>query len=207
MSQNRGSLNRVARLSGGRDRLLRPLSALLLKPTEPETTGLVDRDRLLDISGRGRKRQMKLAEHYGVSYATPAGGCLLTEPGYSGRLEKLMDRPDLLTGGNARLIRYGRMFEIDNGIIGLVGRSEKDNEYLETLAEPGRTFAIPDLPGPTGVIIGQFDTSHVLILSSLIALYASTPSGERVVIRSVSGEECTVSPADREVARSMIVTT
>ncbi len=205
MSQNRGSLNRVARLSGRSGRLLRPLSALLLRPTDPETEGLVDRSRLLDISGRGRKRQMELAEHYGITYVNPAGGCLLTEPGYSRRLGRLMAHPDLLTGDNARLIRYGRMFEIDEGIIGLVGRSKKDNEDLEALAEPGRTFVIPDLPGPTGVIIGPFAPSHVSVLGSLIALYAKRVSGESVVIRSMSGPECTVSPADPAHSREMMV--
>ena len=39
MSQNRRSLDRVAEESGVPDRLLRPLSAKLLLPTRPETTG------------------------------------------------------------------------------------------------------------------------------------------------------------------------
>ncbi len=68
MSQNKGSLNRVRNLSGTADVLLRPLSARLLPPSRVEEAGLVDRERLLDISGRGRTRQLALAKEYGFSF-------------------------------------------------------------------------------------------------------------------------------------------
>ena len=91
MSQNRGSLNLIARESGFADLLLRPLSAKSLKTTQPEIEGWVDRERLLNLSGRGRKRQMALAEEYGITrYPAPAGGCLLTDPGYAARLKELL---------------------------------------------------------------------------------------------------------------------
>ncbi|MGB9892969.1 MAG: hypothetical protein ACPLRA_01040, partial [Candidatus Saccharicenans sp.] len=65
MSQNRQSLGIVEKLSGIKGLLLRPLSAKLLPATLPEEKGLVDRERLLDISGRSRKRQLELAEKFG----------------------------------------------------------------------------------------------------------------------------------------------
>lgn len=157
MSQNRNSLNRVANLSGYGRILLRPLSAKLLAKTEPEEMGLVDRNRLLDISGRGRKRQIRLAEEYGFSYKNPGGGCLLTDPGYCSRLEVLMGIPALFTPRNARLIRHGRFFRLSEDTVCLVGRSEKDNEALEALAGDEVTFSLPDVPGPTGVLLGDSD--------------------------------------------------
>ena len=54
MSQHKGALRLIARESGHPDLLLRPLSARLLPPTRPEQLGWVDRERLLDLSGRGR---------------------------------------------------------------------------------------------------------------------------------------------------------
>ena len=91
MSQNRGSLNLIARDSGFADLLLRPLSAKSLKATAPEVRGWVDRERLLNLTGRGRKRQMALAREFGITrYPTPAGGCLLTDPGYAARLKELL---------------------------------------------------------------------------------------------------------------------
>ena len=50
-----------------------------LSPSEIE--GWIDRERLLDISGRSRKIQFQLAERFHLtSYKTPAGGCLLRWP-------------------------------------------------------------------------------------------------------------------------------
>jgi len=206
MSQNRGALNRVARLSGAGKRLLRPLSARLLPPTEPEVEGLVDRQRLGDISGRGRKRQIELAGEYDITYASPAGGCLLTDPGYSTRLKVLLDQPVLLTPVNTRLIRHGRMFMLDKGVIGLVGRSKEDNDEIEALSKHSMTFVLSDHPGPTGVIIGRFEECHAAMLGSLLALYGKIDAGEEVSISSTSGLRFTSTPADRVQASKMRIT-
>lgn len=172
MSQNRGSLNRVARLSGFKEILLRPLSAGLLPATEMEEKGLVDRSRLLRLSGRSRKPQIRIAEEKKFQYKAPGGGCLLTEPNYCSRLRMLMDIPGLLTDTNAHLIRYGRIFRLSADTIGLVGRSEEDNERLEELALAGGkiSFALSDRPGPTGVLIGNKDNLEKL--KSLVTRYA-----------------------------------
>jgi tRNA U34 2-thiouridine synthase MnmA/TrmU len=170
MSQNRNSLNRVANLSGYGDILLRPLSARLLPETLPEKQGLVDRGRLLDISGRGRKRQMKLAEEFGFSYRNPGGGCLLTEPNYTRRLKVLMEIPGMLTARNSRLIRHGRFFRLSGDTVALVGRSQEDNEALESLVVDEMTFALEDVPGPTGVLLG--DPGMLPALIDLVKRYA-----------------------------------
>ena len=82
MTQQSGILNLIARQCGLEGLLLRPLSARLLPETIPEQRGWVDRSRLLDIHGRGRKRQMELADRFGLKdYPNPAGGCcFLTDP-------------------------------------------------------------------------------------------------------------------------------
>ncbi len=170
MSQNKNSLNRVARLSGYPELLLRPLSAKLLKITDPEQRGQVNRDLLLSLSGRSRKPQIKLAEEYGIQYTNPGGGCLLTDPNYCDRLRTLMEIPGLLTPGNARLIRHGRMFRISQDTICLVGRDEMDNEGLESLAQDEITFALEERPGPTGVLIGDPEMLPELI--KLVQRYA-----------------------------------
>ena len=51
MSQHRKALDIVEQESGLDGLLLRPLSARLLPPTEPEKKGIVDREKLLDIQG------------------------------------------------------------------------------------------------------------------------------------------------------------
>lgn len=93
MSQNKQALNVVKKESGFADKILRPLCALNLEPTEMEKNGLVDRNKLLNISGRSRKVQMELAEKYGIKdYPSPAGGCKLTEPNYAIRLKDALTR-------------------------------------------------------------------------------------------------------------------
>ena len=78
MSQNLNSLKAVAKASGAGDRILRPLSARLLPVTAMEKEGRVDRNQLLDIQGRSRRRQEELANEWGVKvYPAPGGGCLL----------------------------------------------------------------------------------------------------------------------------------
>ena len=170
MSQNKNSLNRIARLSGYPELLLRPLSAKLLKITDPERRGLVNRDLLLCLSGRSRKPQMKLAEEYGIRYINPGGGCLLTDPNYCDRLRLLFEIPGLLTAGNARLIKHGRLFRISKDTIALVGRDERDNEGLESLVTDEITFALAERPGPTGVLIGDPEMLPELI--RLVERYA-----------------------------------
>jgi len=129
-SQNRQALGIVEKLGGLKGLVLRPLSARLLPVTIPEEKGLVDRERLLDISGRSRKRQMELAEKYGIKeYPTPAGGCLLADPGFSQRLRKLMEWRGRLLVEDIRLIKSGRLFFEAEGII-VIGRDEKDNEKI-----------------------------------------------------------------------------
>ncbi len=136
MSQNRQSLEIVAREAGRPELVLRPLSAKLLPPTLPEMRGWVDRERLLDIRGRSRKRQMELAERWGIYwYRSPAGGCLLTDPAYSGRLRELMDKRPGFGRADVELLRLGRHFW-EGGCLIVLGRNRQENRELAGLSRP-----------------------------------------------------------------------
>ena len=52
----------IEKEAGLNGKVLRPLSARLLPETEVEKKGLVDRSKLMDIQGRSRKPQFKLAD-------------------------------------------------------------------------------------------------------------------------------------------------
>ena len=186
-SQNKGSLNYIARESGYGDLLVRPLSAKLLKTTRPEREGLVDRERLLNISGRGRKRQMELAAQFGItSYPAPAGGCLLTNPGYSARLRDLVQhrRENELSRRDLDLLKWGRHFRVNHTTKIIVGRDQRDNEALEVLVRPGDVVLKAETyPGPLVVIPqARADTDLTLALS-LCASYSDAPEGEMVAVR------------------------
>ena len=206
MSQNRGSLNRVSRLSGYRDILLRPLSAKLLPETVPEQEGLVDREKLLDISGRGRKRQAELAERWGLRKRQAGGGCLLTDPIYSNRLRLLLERPELLTPGNCRLIASGRVFRLPGEGIGVVGRSRSDNEAIRRLASGNQELVeLRDGAGPLGVLLTGGEDA-LTTLCSLVASYVrGIPSGEACTLRTRGGRNLKAPAGSEKLRDSLIV--
>ncbi len=177
MSQNRGSLNLVARESGLGEWLLRPLSARLLKTTRPELLGWVDRERLLNLSGRGRKRQLALAAAYGItSFPAPAGGCLLTDPGYALRLKELLRQPGQADRRDLELLRWGRHFRLSGGAKAVVGRTQRENEALAGLAGPGDLrLAVADYPGPLVLVIGQVGERALQEAAGLAAAYSDAP--------------------------------
>ena len=211
-SQNKGSLNYIARESGYGDLLLRPLSAKLLKTSRPEREGLVDRERLLNISGRGRKRQMELAAHYGItSYPAPAGGCLLTNPGYSSRLRDLVQHlPQAdLTRRDLDLLKWGRHFRVSPTTKIIVGRDQRDNEALELLVRPGdMVLKVEDIPGPLVVIPRAPTDTDLTLALSLCASYSDAPAGEMVAVRVEGwpGEQIRLSRREsRERFQEMLV--
>lgn len=173
MSQNRQSLQTVAKDSGVPEYLLRPLSAKLLEPTKPEILGLVDRERLLAIEGRSRKPQIELAKRYGIkSYVQPAGGCLLTDPHFSTRLRELLTHNPDATVDDARLLRLGRHFRSPTGAIIVVGRDQNDNEHISAFAKGSDILIVSDIvPGPT-VLIRDAKEGDVQLAARLCASYA-----------------------------------
>jgi len=166
MSQNVNALKLVEKESSLKGYLLRPLSAKLLDPTIPEEKGLVKREKLLDISGRSRKRQMELAKEWGIKeYPTPAGGCLLTDPGFSKRLRELFNECPDCQGNDVELLKFGRHFW-EKGIKIVVGRNEKENEQIKKLAQKGDILVeMKDYPGPLTLIrnYSSEDTPQAII--------------------------------------------
>jgi len=153
MSQNKRALDVVERESSLTGYLLRPLSAKLLKKTIPEEKGLVNRDKLLDISGRSRKRQIKLARKYKIkNYPTPAGGCLLTDLEFGNRLKELFGRCLNPKSSDLLLLRYGRHFWKDKVKI-IVGRNKEENESMKKLARKEDVLIeMKNYPGPLTLI-------------------------------------------------------
>ena len=153
MSQNRDSLSIIERESGFEGKILRPLSALLLTETIPEKGGLVDRNKLLDISGRSRKRQIKLADEMGIKdYPSPAGGCKLTEPAFSKRLKDLFTQ-GVFSSEEIELLKLGRHFRLSKDIKLVVGRNKEENEQLQNFFQDGDfLFKAKNLKGPVSLL-------------------------------------------------------
>ncbi len=164
MSQNRNSLNIIERESGFEGRILRPLSALLLTETIPEKKGLVDRTKLLDISGRSRKRQMELAAKIGIEdYPSPAGGCKLTEPAFSKRLRDLFSQKSFSLE-EIELLKLGRHFRLSRDIKLVVGRNKEENEQLLIFfQDEDFLFKAKNLKGPVSLLKKRSKVNNELI--------------------------------------------
>ena len=163
MSQRRNIMRHIEREAGVEGILVRPLCARRLPPTEPEKRGLLDREKLYDFRGRGRKPQMRLAERFGITdYPTPAGGCILTDPTIGERILKLLSLRRGLSVREAELALIGRHF-VEEGFWLIVGRKEAENRRLRELALPGdKLFKIRGVPGPTGLLVeGRGDPEKV----------------------------------------------
>ena len=153
MSQNAQALVTVEKMSGLVGRLVRPMSAKLLAPTLPELEGKLDREKLLDISGRSRERQIRLAAEFGiVDYPSPAGGCKLTEEAYGRKLKDLMVHEGIDDRGLVELLAIGRRFRLPGGSSVVLGRDAAENERLARLS--GGVLVTPPegVPGPTAYI-------------------------------------------------------
>ncbi|MFC1645972.1 hypothetical protein ACFL2Y_02205 [Candidatus Omnitrophota bacterium] len=173
MSQNRPTLLMIEKKAEVRDILVRPLSAKLLEPTEPERSGWIDREKLLSISGRGRKEQLSLAQKFDIGdYSTPAGGCFLTYEGYARKIEDLI-KHNALDLENVTLLKIGRHFRISSSSKLIVGRDEKENQKLLDVAQKDDTVFEPieEIRGPVALGRGEFDEKQIELSSMIIGRY------------------------------------
>jgi len=139
--------------------LLRPLSAQFLPETIPEKEGWVDREKLLNIQGRSRKPQIRLAEQYNIrDYPCPAGGCLLTDPGFARRIRDLMAHDPGFSLNDVHLLKIGRHFRLSPRLKLVVGRNEDDNQKIQTFSrEEDLLFKVVHYPGPLSLLRGEAD--------------------------------------------------
>lgn len=180
-SQNKKALSIVEREAGIRGVLVRPLSGKLLPPTLPEKKGWIKREWLLDIQGRQRKRQLELAKKLGIKdFATPAGGCLLTDPAFSERVKALFENFADPKPQDAELLKHGRVFWKDKALI-VVGRDDEENKKLAKLAKSGDVLIeMKDIPGPTALVRGKITAEVKKKAKELVRKYAKKARGKRV---------------------------
>lgn len=157
MSQRRQPLNLIEAESGLEGLLLRPLSAQHLEPTLPELLGVVDRTRLLGLSGRSRREQMALAQERGLTeYSTPAGGCLLTDETFAQKAKDLFAHEPRPTTKDMELLTLGRHFRIAADLKIVIGRNALENLMLEGHAQPGYRCVRPKFAGPSALVVGPW---------------------------------------------------
>ena len=169
MSQNRKALLTIKKESKLENYLLRPLSAKLLEETSAEKENIVDREKLLAISGRSREKQLELAKKYGITkYFTPAGGCLLTDKIFSRKLKDLLASDDF-SEGNIELLKYGRHFRLNKKTKVIIGRDETENQCLQGLMEDDDILLrLEGMSGPYALLRGEVNEETIKKAGGLV---------------------------------------
>jgi len=178
MSQHGRALNVIEQEAGLKGMILRPLSARLLPMTEAEKRGLVNRQALLAIEGRSRKKQIGLAEEMKVTgYSCPGGGCLLTYKEFASKLKDLFEHKKKASLKDVQLLRVGRHFRSGKNKI-IVGRNEAENKLLMRMKMPNDYFfEVQDCGSPTTLLQGPKTRKAVKTAAELTAYHSDRKQG------------------------------
>jgi tRNA U34 2-thiouridine synthase MnmA/TrmU len=192
MSQRFDAIRIIEKHSGCRGLVLRPLSAKHFEPTLPEREGWIDREKLLGITGRSRKEQIRLARKWDVvDYPCPAGGCLLAEKSFSLKVRDLFDHcaaPDM---ADIHLLKVGRHFRLCDGRKAIVARNEEENRKLEALCRGKMpVYVAHGFSGPSIGIEANHGAAPEDVLSRLFTRYSKPGTPPPFPVREVglSGE-------------------
>ncbi len=196
MSQMRDTLAAVERRTGLEGRLLRPLSAKLLPPTIVEREGLIDREKLFDIQGRSRKRQLELAEKYGITkYMQPSGGCcFLTDEAYSRKFKDLIENlgEEAISVEDIYLLGVGRHFRLSPSLKVIIGRDQIENNFLSRFSTRYWSARVREFPGPTALIMGEIDDGSWKRIAAMTARYSDGKHEPSVIVEFSFGDRSKV---------------
>ena len=184
MSQRRDAMRLIEKEAGLEGFILRPLSAKLLPASIPEKEGWVDREKLLNIQGRSRKPQIQLAENFGIrDYPCPAGGCLLTDPGFARRMKDLILHNPEFSLNDVHLLKMGRHFRLFPKIKLVVGRNEEENQKIQTFAqEEDILLRLSCFPGPLSLLRGEVNGASIEKAAALTVRYSKARDLEKVEV-------------------------
>ena len=192
MSQRKDALENVKKLSEHDELIVRPLSAKLLEPSKPELEGWIDREKLYDINGRNRQRQLAIAKEIGLEdFESPGGGCLLTEIQFSNKLRDFVDH-DKLEVEDINTLKAGRHLRLPDGAKLIIGRDQDDNEKIKnTSSDKYYKARIEDASGP--LCLFQKDSSEydMKLAANLIVTYGRTKSDETYKVKFVDSTDIT----------------
>ena len=210
MSQRRDALFQVKRLADDEDDLvLRPMCAKLLPPTKPEREGWVDREKLLDISGRDRKPQLALAKEFGFEdFATPGGGCLLTIESFAVKIKDYLNFDKEMRDIDVVWLKLGRHLRLPDGAKMIIGRDESDNNAL--LAHPNDKFEqvkfkeSDDIVGAVSFISKNASKADKELAARLALAYTKASRENKFEV-SIDSEKFSIIPEDKSLAQNYFV--
>jgi tRNA U34 2-thiouridine synthase MnmA/TrmU len=209
MSQNNRALHIIENETGLEGKVLRPLSAKHLPPTNAEKSGLIKRENMGDIKGRSRKGQLAMAKHFGVQEPpNAAGGCLLTDPAFSKRIEDAMEHAkDIPSINDIELLKVGRHFRLTQESKLVVGRNKDENELMLALVEDSDVvLEAKDHVGSVCILRGKSDDEVIAKAASIALRYSDAPKEGPAQVKVRIGateDDVTTSPAHNDWLESI----
>jgi tRNA-specific 2-thiouridylase len=176
MSQRSEALALVKKLALDEDDLiLRPMCAKNMPITKPEREGWVDREKLLDINGRGREIQLQLAEDFGwEDFQSPGGGCLLTDINFTKKMREFIEHNDLEVE-DIDVLKNGRHLRLPDGSKLVIGRDKEENELLENASNKKYLRVKADeIPGPFALLSNEATKEDKDLTARIILTFAKT---------------------------------
>jgi len=161
------TIEKTAELEG---KIIRPLSAQLLSPTEMELDGIIDRSKLLGIQGRRRNIQVQLGRDFKlIEQYCAGGGCRLTDKNFARKLRDYFQYHQKSKMSDMKFLQIGRHFRfMDTKFI--VGRDEEENDSLLRWARKDDVLLyLEDITGPT-ILIEHPETMQILEIAAQIAV-------------------------------------
>lgn len=184
--------------------LLRPMSAKLLEPSFPEKMGWVERERLLDISGRGRHRQLEMIKKYGFKYyEKPGGGCLLTQDSVADKIKDLISHRRM-NFEDIDMVKFGRYMVLENGARCVISRNEEENIKLSRHNPQMEQIVLLDCVGPVGIIETNASLEDKILAGRIALSYGRTHIGQSYQVQ-IGLETYNLSPIEREKAQSYLL--
>ena len=201
MSQHFKTLMLIEKEAGLSGKIVRPLSASLLPPTEAEKKGWINRKKLLAFEGRRRAPQIDLAKKFKIDgFMCGGSGCRLTDKSYAKRIRDLFEHQKRTILNDFVLLNFGRHYRFNENKI-VTGRNEFENNKITALKKKSELiFQIKDVEGPTTIIRGKADKKTIELAASLTARY-SDATGRKVIVqygKDKLNKEILVSKATQE---------
>ena len=185
------------------------MCAKLLPPTKPEREGWVDREKLLDISGRDRKPQLALAKEFGFEdFATPGGGCLLTIESFAVKIKDYLKFDKEMRDIDVTWLKLGRHLRLPDGAKMIIGRDESDNNAL--LSHPNDKFEqlkfkeSDDIVGAVSFISKNASKADKELAARLALAYTKASKDSKFDV-FVDGEKFNIAREDKKLAQEFFV--
>jgi len=193
MDQSRHALATTEREAGVEGRVLRPLSAGLLGPTDAEREGRLALRERPRLHGSTRRGQLELARRLGIEdFPTPSGRCCkLADPAFARRLRDLLEHRDETARTEEDLERLdrGRHFRLAWDLKVIVGRDEEESRWLGEHVGDDWIARAADGRGALALVEGTPRDEQTEAVGAVVARYAGQRGEEEVEVELRRGEE------------------